>query len=267
MRRAVADELRSAVASLQNAEPKAPKALLDELKALSSSLQSQEPNMRRAVADELRSAVASLQSAEPKVAKAMMDEIRAITASVKAQEARPQNPQASVVDQIKVLQATVESLKTKIRAERGRNDGAANADIAQLRQLVAAASDQFGRCQTQLASLRSGAGAAAQPAAAGCEPQSPCRKSKRQEPSAVVFYDNVMLKKDQEKQYDEIGVRLALQSVGSRQVRVAVNPGFRLVVRRAQGIPQPGCRVRDQSDGDQSQRRRRRASAFPANAD
>jgi hypothetical protein len=45
----------------------------------------------------------------------------------------------------------------------------------------------------------------------------------RQEPSAVVFYDNVMLKKDQEKQYDEIGVRLSLQSVGSRQVRVAVN--------------------------------------------
>jgi hypothetical protein len=46
---------------------------------------------------------------------------------------------------------------------------------------------------------------------------------------AVVFYDNVMLKKDQEKQYDEIGVKLALQSVGSRQVRVAVNQkGFGL---------------------------------------
>ena len=43
------------------------------------------------------------------------------------------------------------------------------------------------------------------------------------EPAAVVFYDNVMLKRDQEKQYDEIGVRLALQTVGSREVRVAVN--------------------------------------------
>jgi hypothetical protein len=38
-----------------------------------------------------------------------------------------------------------------------------------------------------------------------------------------------MLKKDQEKQYDEIGVRLSLQSVGPRQVRVAVNrQGFGL---------------------------------------
>ena len=43
------------------------------------------------------------------------------------------------------------------------------------------------------------------------------------EPSTVVFFDNVMLKKDQERQYDEIGVRLALQSVGPRQVKVAVN--------------------------------------------
>ena len=43
------------------------------------------------------------------------------------------------------------------------------------------------------------------------------------EPAALVFYDNVMLKRDQEKQYDEIGVRLALQTVGSREVRVAVN--------------------------------------------
>ena len=38
-----------------------------------------------------------------------------------------------------------------------------------------------------------------------------------------------MLKKDQEKQYDEIGVRLALQSVGPRQAGVAVNrQGFGL---------------------------------------
>ena len=43
------------------------------------------------------------------------------------------------------------------------------------------------------------------------------------QPATVVFYDNVMLKKDQEKQYDEIGVKLALQSIGPRQVKVAVN--------------------------------------------
>ena len=186
--------------------------------------------MRRAVAEELRPVVANLQNAEPKVSKAIMDEIRAISASVKAQEARPQSPQASVVDQIKVLHASVESLKAKLSEERCRTDGAASADIAQLRQLMATASDQFGKCQTQLASIGGpGSGAAVQQAPAATAAAITVSQEKKPEPSAVVFYDNVMLKKDQEKQYDEIGVRLSLQSVGSRQVRVAVNrQGFGL---------------------------------------
>ncbi len=114
------------------------------------------------------------------------------------------------------MQASVEALKAKL-AEEDRG-GSGNADVAQIRQLLSTASDQFGRCQTQIASLASAGASAPPPSSAIAVSQ-----SARPEPSAVVFYDNVMLKKDQEKQYDEIGVRLALQSVGSRQVRVAVN--------------------------------------------
>ncbi len=92
---------------------------------------------------------------------------------------------------------------------------------------MAAASDQFGRCQTQLAVL-AGAGSQAAPSASATSALT-VSQSAHHEPSTVVFYDNVMLKKDQEKQYDEIGVRLALQSVGPRQVKVAVNrQGFGL---------------------------------------
>ena len=202
----------------------------EELKSLSSSIQSQEPNVRRAIAEEVRSAVATLLNAEPKVPKAILDEIRAISANAKTQETRPQTTQSSVVDQIKVLQASIELLKAKLLEERGRTDSAASADIAQLRQLVATASDQFSRCQTQLASLPGpGSGAVAQQAAAPTAAAITVSQEKKTEPAAVVFYDNVMLKKDQEKQYDEIGVRLSLQSVGSRQVRVAVNrQGFGL---------------------------------------
>ena len=228
LRRALGEEVRSAVASLQNAEPKAPKAILDELRSLNSSIQAQEPAMRRAVSEEMRSVAASLQNAELKVPKAILDEIRSIAANVKPQEARPQTTQASVADQIKVLQASVEALKAKLSEERGRADSAASADIAQLHQLVASASDQFARCQTQLASVGApGSGATAQQAAAPAATPTPAAitvsQEKKTEPAAVVFYDNVMLKKDQEKQYDEIGVRLALQSIGSRQVHVAVN--------------------------------------------
>ena len=230
VRRAVAEEVRAAVASLQSGEQKAPKVLVEELKSLSSSIQSQETNVRRAVAEEMRSAVATLLIAEPKVPKAILDEIRAISANAKTQETRPQTTQASVVDQIKVLQSSIELLKAKLLEERGHTDSAASADIAQLRQLVATASDQFGRCQTQLASLPGpGSGVVAQQAAAPTAAAITVSQEKKIEPAAIVFYDNVMLKKDQEKQYDEIGVRLSLQSVGSRQVRVAVNrQGFGL---------------------------------------
>ena len=224
----IREQVRALAAKVEKQEPKAPKALMDDIRGLSASIQAQEPDLRRAVSEEMRSVAASLQNAELKVPKAILDEIRSIAANVKPQEARPQTTQASVADQIKVLQASVEALKAKLSEERGRADSAASADIAQLHQLVASASDQFARCQTQLASLGApGSGAAAQQAAAPAATPTPAAitvsQEKKTEPPAVVFYDNVMLKKDQEKQYDEIGVRLALQSIGSRQVHVAVN--------------------------------------------
>jgi hypothetical protein len=224
----IREQVRALAAKVEKQEPKAPKALMDDIRGLSASIQAQEPDLRRAVSEEMRSVAASLQNAELKVPKAILDEIRSIAANVKPQEARPQTTQASVADQIKVLQASVEALKAKLSEERGRADSAASADIAQLHQLVASASDQFARCQTQLASLGApGSGAAAQQSAAPAATPTPAAitvsQEKKTEPAAVVFYDNVMLKKDQEKQYDEIGVRLALQSIGSRQVHVAVN--------------------------------------------
>jgi hypothetical protein len=224
----IREQVRALAAKVEKQEPKAPKALTDDIRGLSASIQAQEPDLRRAVSEEMRSVAASLQNAELKVPKAILDEIRSIAANVKPQEARSQTTQASVADQIKVLQASVEALKAKLSEERGRGDSAASADIAQLRQLVASASDQFARCQTQFASLGAAqSGAAAQQAAAPAATPTPAAitvsQEKKTEPAAVVFYDNVMLKKDQEKQYDEIGVRLALQSIGSRQVHVAVN--------------------------------------------
>jgi hypothetical protein len=207
-------------------EPKAPKALIDEIRSLSASVQAEEPVVRRAISEELRNAVATLQNSEPKVSRALMDEIRTISANTKPD----QRPQSNVGDQIKVLAASIEALKVRVGEQTGRSggggDGGANVagEIAVLQRLVAQASDQFGRCQTQLASISSSGGfaqgrtqaVAAAPAEAAPAAVAPGHQT-------VVFYDNVMLKKDQEKQYDEIGVRLALQSVGPRQVKVAVN--------------------------------------------
>ncbi len=208
---------------LEKQEPKAPKALLDEIRTLSASIQAQESVARRAVAEELRTAVAALQNSEAKLPKTLAEEIHTIAANTRPDP----RPQPSSADQIKVLAASIESLRTRLAEDggRGRGDsGGAGAnlagEVAQLHQLVATASDQFGRCQTQLASLSGGGGAAQAQQAA---PAAAAVSQPGRQPSTVVFYDNIMLKKDQEKQYDEIGVRLALQQVGPRQVKVAVN--------------------------------------------
>jgi hypothetical protein len=223
----VLQDIRDQIRGLRQ-EPKAPKALVDEVRALSASVQAQEPNTRRTIADEVRGAVATLQNSEARLPKPIVDEIRNISANVRAQDARPQ---ASVVDQIKVLAASIESLKSRISSDTGRAAGGDNgvgAEVAQLRQLVAAASDQFGKCQAQLVSLAGSGGTQVQLPSAPANTVSVSQTAHR-EPSTVVFFDNVMLKKNQEKQYDEIGVRLALQSVGPRQVSVAVNrQGFGL---------------------------------------
>jgi hypothetical protein len=124
-------------------------------------------------------------------------------------------------------------LKSRLSDDGGRGrsggDGSVGAEVAQLRQLVAAASDQFGKCQAQLVSLAGSGGTQVQLPSARAANTVSVSQTAHREPSTVVFFDNVMLKKNQEKQYDEIGVRLALQSVGPRQVSVAVNrQGFGL---------------------------------------
>jgi hypothetical protein len=224
----VLQDIRDQIRGLRQ-EPKAPKALVDEVRLLSASVQAQEPNTKRAIADEVRGAVATLQNAEAKLPKPIVDEIRNISANVRAQDARPQ---VSVVDQIKVLAASIESLKSRMSSDTGRSagsDSSVGAEVAQLRQLVAAASDQFGKCQAQLVSLAGSGGTQVQLPSAPAANTVSVSQTAHREPSTVVFFDNVMLKKNQEKQYDEIGVRLALQSVGPRQVSVAVNrQGFGL---------------------------------------
>ncbi len=219
----IREQVRALNTKFDKQEPKAPKALIDEIRLLSASVQTQEPNTRRAVSEELRNAVAAIQNAEPKVPKALMDEVRTISANTRPSD----RPQASASDQIKVLAASIDSLKARLSGEPHAGSEGLGAEASQLRELLATASDQFGKCEVQLASLASRS-STQQPAAPASSTVA-VSQSVRPEPSAVVFYDNVMLKKDQEKQYDEIGVRLALQSVGPRQVRVAVNrQGFGL---------------------------------------
>lgn len=145
------------------------------------------------------------------------------------QETRAASNQAALVEQIKTVQASVDALKAALGTERGSAAMAA-ADLAQLRQFVTTASAEFAKCHTDAASVQGSVAPPGQQASASSPPNEvTILPDSKAEPSALVFYDNVMMQKEQEKQYDEIGVRLALQSVSPRQVKVAVNrQGFGL---------------------------------------
>ncbi len=236
----VSDQFKALNAKIDKQEPRAPKVLLDEIRSLSAMVQAQEPYARRVMTEEIRGAVATLQNAEHKPSKALLDEIKGMSASLKSQESRLQ-AQAAVLDQIRSLNQAVEALRVKMpdsmgedlkrvsvqisalgdrtangsNADRSKTEANLVTEMGQLRQLVSNASDQFGKCQTQLASLST--------ASLTPQPVSATSAAVKQEAGGVVFYDNVMLRKDQEKQYEEIGVRLSLQSVAPRQVRVAIN--------------------------------------------
>ncbi len=220
VRRAVAEEVRGAIASLQGGEQKSPKALVEELRSLSSAIQLQEPNVRRAVADEVRSAVATLLNAEPKVPKAILEEIRSISANAKTQESmsadhpslgRRSDQNCPGFDRTLEGEALGRAWPHRRRGKR------------RYRSASPACGDRIGSIQ-QVSDTACFASRTRVASCCAASRRSHCRRNHRiarekTEPAAVVFYDNVMLKKDQEKQYDEIGVRLSLQSVGSRQVR------------------------------------------------
>jgi uncharacterized protein YoxC len=241
-------DLRDLAAKIEQSDSKPPKALLDEIRILNDAVKSQEPQTRKLIADELKSVVAAFKNSEMKPPQALVDEVRRINASVQAQTAQDPKTAQTLLSEIKTLNAGIDALKAKVpatlleevrglgdqiqelvqkvntiatvsRNDSGKTDPGMAAELGQLRQLVSAAAEQFGKCQTQLASYTP----TALPATQGGGTGSASAATARQDPSSIVLYDNVVLKKDQEKPYEEIGVRLSLQSIGPRQVRVGVN--------------------------------------------
>jgi hypothetical protein len=185
------------------------------LKTVSEKLEAQE------------AALADLRKAASLPSKAVIDEIRSLKDNLKDMQLAATKP---VVEELRYLGNQVSALNPPAGsasaagggavAERSKADPAVSTEIVQLRQLIAAATEQFGRCQSQLAGYTT---AAFQP-----KPQS-APADPRGGPGNVVLSDNVVLKRDEEKLYNDIGVRLSLQGIAAKQVKLAVNrQGFGL---------------------------------------
>ena len=95
-------------------------------------------------------------------------------------------------------------------------------ELAAVKQKLTAASDQYNSCRQDMNLLQVKLKEA---------PAAPTTVSNTQktnadgarDPASVVLFDNVQLKRDQNKLYNDVDVALSLQSVTSRSAKVAVN--------------------------------------------
>jgi hypothetical protein len=106
------------------------------------------------------------------------------------------------------------------RLEKIKDDPKLREELAVTKQKLSAATEQYNTCRQDLGAVQSKLEAqmtsAQQVALASPKPQAGHELS-------AVLYDNVVLKRDQNKVYNDVDIALSLQSVASRSARVVVN--------------------------------------------
>ena len=120
--------------------------------------------------------------------------------------------------QIGRLEQTTASTPDKTSS---RDDSKTKDELATLRQRLTATTDQYNSCRQDMnvleAKLREAAPAQAAVSTAAAKADT------ARDPASVVLFDNVQLKRDQNKVYNDVDVALSLQAVASRSARLAVN--------------------------------------------
>ncbi|NJM34095.1 MAG: hypothetical protein HC850_04565 [Rhodomicrobium sp.] len=132
-----------------------------------------------------------------------------------------------VIEEIRTMSAQIGKLQEKTSepprvVEKVREDASARQELVSVKQLLAEANGQYQACKQNLSTLEAKfeelKTAAATQASFNPADQAPSRDS-----GSVVLFDNVLLKRDQNKLYNDVDVSLSLQSISSRSARVAVN--------------------------------------------
>ncbi|WP_088360703.1 MULTISPECIES: hypothetical protein [Rhodomicrobium] len=188
---------------------------LSELKALVATGGS--PENAAALAELLKqnSNQAVAQAPAPEVNLGpVLDEIRSMSAQLgkleKNAAATPAPATPQVVD--RVVEKVKEDPKTK-------------QELTSVKQLLAEANEQYQTCKASLTTLEAKLDdAKASPTQVSLN-QSDTRDNvpAARENASVVLFDNVLLKRDQNKLYNDVDVALSLQSIASRSARVVVN--------------------------------------------
>jgi hypothetical protein len=134
-----------------------------------------------------------------------------------------------VLNEIRTMSAQIGRLEQSATqpsaASDAKPDGKTKDELAALKLRLTTATDQYSSCQQDVKLLEAklkDLPAAPQNATSPATTQKTNAEAQR-DPSSVVLFDNVQLKRDQNKLYNDVDVALSLQSVASRSAKVAVN--------------------------------------------
>jgi hypothetical protein len=105
--------------------------------------------------------------------------------------------------------------------EKAKDDGTSKQELASVKQLLSEANTQYQSCKQSLTTLEGKFDelktSATQVSLNTSEQPAP------REGGSVVLFDNIVLKRDQNKLYSDVDVAISLQSIASRSAKVAVN--------------------------------------------
>ena len=130
-----------------------------------------------------------------------------------------------VIQEIRALSTQVGKLEqTAAPASSGPGDAKLRDELSSLRARLTTAGEQYNSCRQDVNLLEAKLKETTpQQAAVSTTQKSGPDNARDRDPASVVLFDNVQLKRDQNKLYNDVDVALSVQSVASRSARVAVN--------------------------------------------
>jgi seryl-tRNA synthetase len=128
-----------------------------------------------------------------------------------------------VIEEIRSLSSQVGKLEQAgAHSVSASSDGRLQDELSALKLKLTAASDQYNACRQDVNLLQAKLKEPPSPQTTVSTTQKANAEGSR-DPASVVLFDNVQLKRDQNKLYNDVDVALSLQSVTSRSAKVAVN--------------------------------------------
>jgi hypothetical protein len=133
-----------------------------------------------------------------------------------------------VLNEIRSMSAQIGKLEERAATapkdrpvEKVRDDPASRQELASVKQLLAEANTQYQSCKQTLTTLESKFDelkTSTTPVSLNTSEPPAAREG-----ASVVLFDNIVLKRDQNKLYNDVDVAISLQSIASRSAKVAVN--------------------------------------------